>query len=83
MSYLMKRRKLYRRFALGYLGILGMILVPLLFSIIQGAGWKSVLAGVPGYLTFFFAVSWQFVKELRALKREKREAENSARNGEQ
>ncbi|CBW74037.1 unnamed protein product [Mycetohabitans rhizoxinica HKI 454] len=82
MSYLMKRRKLYRRFAFGYLGILGMILVPLLFSIIQGAGWKPVLTGVPGYLTFFFAVSWQFVKELRALRREEQEAENSKKKDE-
>ncbi|GAB7539863.1 hypothetical protein [Burkholderia sp. 3C] len=73
MSYSSKRKKLYRRFAVGYAGVAGMILVGLGFSVAQGAGWKPVLVGGPGYLTFFIAVSYQFIKELRALKKEEKE----------
>lgn len=67
-EYKVKRRKLVRRFAVGYLGILGMVVVALGFSFAQGAGWKPILVGAPVYLTFFVVVSYQFTKELRALK---------------
>ncbi|WP_414448369.1 hypothetical protein AB4851_03050 [Burkholderia sp. 22PA0099] len=71
--YMSKRKKLYRRVAIAYAGVAGMILVGLGFSLAQGAGWKPVLSGGPVYLTFFTAVSYQFIKELRALKQEERE----------
>ncbi|GAB7539862.1 hypothetical protein [Burkholderia sp. 3C] len=71
--YRSKRKKLYQRFAVGYAGVAGMILVGLGASIAQGAGWKPVLVGIPVDLTFFVAVSYQFIKELRALKNEERE----------
>ncbi|SAK90660.1 hypothetical protein AWB78_04852 [Caballeronia calidae] len=73
-EYEIKRKKLVRRFAVGYLGILGMVVVALVFSVAQGAGWKPILVGAPVYLTFFVAVSYQFIKELRSLKREEQEA---------
>jgi hypothetical protein len=83
MSYQLKCKSIYRRFAIGYLGILGMILVALVFSVAQGAGWKPVLVGVPVYLTFLVAVTYQLIKELRALKREEGEAEKSLNSDEQ
>jgi hypothetical protein len=77
MSYALKRKALFRRLAVGYLGVLGMIVVALFFSLTQGAGWKPVLTGVPVYLIFFAAITYQFIKELRALKREE-ESERSS-----
>ncbi|MFL9876219.1 hypothetical protein [Paraburkholderia megapolitana] len=79
----MKRKSIYRRFAIGYLGILGMILVALAFSVTQGASWKPVLVGVPVYLTFLVAVTYKLIKELHALKREEGEAEKSLNSDEQ
>ncbi|WP_412023907.1 hypothetical protein [Burkholderia cepacia] len=70
MSYESKRKALLRRFVVGYLGIFGMVVIALAFSLLQGAGWKPVLTGVPIYLTFFVVVTYQFIKELRGLKRE-------------
>ncbi|MGA7777757.1 MAG: hypothetical protein WCA85_08585 [Paraburkholderia sp.] len=73
MDYHLKHKSIYRRFAIGYLGILGMVLVALGFSTAQGAGWKPVLIGVPVYLTFLVTVTYQFMRERRALKNEERE----------
>lgn len=83
MNYSVRSKALYRRFAIGYFGILGMVLVALIFSIAQGAGWKPMLVGLPVYLTFFVAVTYQFIKELRALKREEQNAESPADKDEQ
>ena len=77
MSYDSKRKSLYRRFAIGYFGILGMILVALTFSVAQGAGWKPIIVGAPVYVTFLVAVTYQFIKELRALRQKEQEAEPS------
>jgi hypothetical protein len=67
MSYTPKTKPLYKRFAIGYSGILGMVLAALGFSIAQGAGWKPVLVGLPVYLTFF-VVGWGRVR-LKRMKR--------------
>jgi hypothetical protein len=83
MSYTPKTKSLYKRFAIAYSGILGMVLVALGFSIAQGAGWKPVLVGLPVYLTFFVVVTYQFMKELRALKREEQDAKGPTDNEEQ
>lgn len=77
MSYASKRKSLYRRFVIGYSGILGMIMVALIFSVAQGAGWKPIIVGAPVYLTFLAAVTHQFIKELRTLRPKEPEAEPS------
>jgi hypothetical protein len=83
MSYTPKTKSLYKRFAIGYSGILGMVLVALGFSIAQGTGWKPVLVGLPVYLTFFVVVTYKLIKELRALKREEQGVESPIDDDEQ
>lgn len=63
-----KRKALYRKFLIGYLSLLGVPAVFLAFSIYKGAGWAGIVPGVPVYLTLLGAATYQFVKELRALK---------------
>lgn len=82
MSQVSQRKALLRRLVIGYLGVLGMVMVALAFSLLQGAGWRPVLTGTPIYLTFFAAITYQFIKELRAMRREK-EPERSSRADEQ
>lgn len=48
-----------------------MIVFVLGVSLAKGAGWKPMLAGMPVYITFFVGITYQLVKELRALNREK------------
>lgn len=55
-----------------YLGIAWLIIVALIFSLIQGAGWKPVLEGYPFFLTFFLVASYCFVRDIRALRRRER-----------
>ncbi|MBW0451057.1 hypothetical protein EN871_24435 [bacterium M00.F.Ca.ET.228.01.1.1] len=66
-----KRRLIFWRFAKGYLSLIAMIVFVLGVSLAKGAGWKPMLAGMPVYITFFVGITYQFVKELRALNREK------------
>ena len=69
MSSSHERKKLYKRLLLGYLGVAILVLVALTFSLAQGAGWKPIIAGSPVYLTFFVAVTYHFIKDIRAEKR--------------
>ncbi|ACR31228.1 Hypothetical protein bglu_2g08120 [Burkholderia glumae BGR1] len=66
-----KRRSIFWRFAKGYLSLIAMIVFVLGVSLAKGAGWKPMLAGMPVYITFFVGITYQLVKELRALNREK------------
>lgn len=68
----LKRKALYRKFARGYIGCICLPLLVLAFSLAQGGGWKPVLVGMPAYLTFFAGITYQFIKEFRALGREER-----------
>ncbi len=63
-THFFKRRRLHD---LALLGLPGVILV---FSLAQGAGWKPILAGMPVILTIFASITYQFVKELRAVSRD-------------
>jgi hypothetical protein len=78
-----KKRQLMRRFAIGYASLLSLPLLALVFSLSQGAGWKPMLVGSPALLTLFIAATYQFIKELRALKREEQSAESPADKDEQ
>lgn len=82
-SLLDRRRGLYRRFAFAYASWLCLPLLVLVFSLAQGGGWKPVMTGSAIYLTFFWGITYQFIKELRALKREEQNAEDPANNEEQ
>nr|WP_083245617.1 hypothetical protein [Paraburkholderia nodosa] len=61
------RRRLYKRAVVAYSGGVGMALFVLAISIHHGAGWRPALAGIPLYLTVFGGITYQLIKELRAL----------------
>jgi hypothetical protein len=60
-----------RRYLRAYLSLLGIISTFVGVSLIKGAGWKPALAGLPLYLIVFGGITYQLIKELRALKQEK------------
>ncbi|WJF89110.1 hypothetical protein QS306_08135 [Paraburkholderia bonniea] len=72
-----KKKILFKRFTVGYISLLSLPLLILGFSLAQGAGWKPVLVGSPAFLTLLGAATYQFIKELRALKREEKAADKS------
>jgi hypothetical protein len=76
-----KKRKLIRRFAIGYASLLSLPLLALVFSLSQGAGWKPILVGAPAFLTLMIAATYQLTKELRTLKREEDEQNTQPLNG--
>lgn len=61
--------RLIKRAVVAYLGALGIVALALVISIAHGSGWKPALAGMPLYVTLFVGITYQLVKELRALKR--------------
>lgn len=70
-----KKRAVLKRACWAYACALGIPAVVLTFSYSQGANWKPVLVGLPVYLVIVGSITYQFIKELRILKREEREAE--------
>lgn len=78
-----KKRSLYRRFAVAYISCLCLPLLVLAFSLAQGGGWKPVLTGSAIYITFLVGITYQFIKELRELKREEDESKASLNRDEQ
>ncbi|PMS36376.1 hypothetical protein B0G57_107128 [Trinickia symbiotica] len=77
MNHELARKALIRRLAIGYLGVLGMVLVALVFCLAQRAGWEPMLTGAPIYLTFVAAITYQFAKDLRASKPGRRAADKA------
>ncbi|AVR29151.1 hypothetical protein NX868_25075 [Burkholderia thailandensis] len=75
-----RKRLIAKRAAWAYLCALGIPAVVLVFSYAQGASWKPVLVGLPVYLTIIGSITYQFIKDLRALKRE---SEDSSSNSEE
>jgi hypothetical protein len=63
-----QRCSLYRRAAIAYLAACALPLFILAISIARGGGWRPMLIGLPAYLTFFAAIIYQFINELRALR---------------
>ncbi|REE90861.1 hypothetical protein C7418_4157 [Cupriavidus plantarum] len=68
-----KRKQLQKKFLRAYIAWISMPLFALAFSLVQGASWRPVLVGAPVYLTFFVGITYQFIKELRALARDERD----------
>ncbi|MBJ9941783.1 hypothetical protein I7819_18075 [Burkholderia multivorans] len=64
------RRKLLKRAVIAYSGAVGIVAVAVVISLTNGAGWRAALAGMPLYVTVFGGVTYQLIKEWRALKRE-------------
>jgi len=67
-----KKKLIYRKFFIGYCSFFCIPFFFLSFSLLQGAGWKPIISGIPLYVTIFIGLTYQFIKELRALAREER-----------
>lgn len=63
------RQIIVKRFIKAYLSLAAMIAFVLIVSLSKGSGWKVIVVGMPLFLTFFAGITFQFGKELRALKR--------------
>lgn len=82
MSSSDNRKKIFKRLIVGYLSLTYLVLVAAGFSLAQGGGWRPLIAGLPVFLTFFVAITYYFVKDLRAQKRRDRgELEPPPRRG--
>ncbi|MCG1018698.1 MULTISPECIES: hypothetical protein [Burkholderiaceae] len=69
-----KRKNIFKRAAVAYMCAIGIPMVVIIFSFAQGGGWKPVMVGFPVYITIFGSITYQFIKELLALKQEEGEA---------
>jgi hypothetical protein len=72
MNFSHERKRIYKRLLVGYLGVVILVFVALLFSLAQGSGWKPIFAGFPVYMTFFLAVTYHFIKDIRSQRRRER-----------
>ncbi len=63
------KKVFFRRYLKAYLSVFAVIAVVVAISEAKGVGWRPALAGLPMYVILFVVVTYQFVKELRALKR--------------
>ncbi|MEM5434494.1 hypothetical protein [Paraburkholderia diazotrophica] len=75
MTISKRRRDIYRRAGIAYCAACALPLFILLVSMAKGAGWRPMLIGIPAYVTFFFAITYQVSKELRAINCEKSAAD--------
>lgn len=73
-------RRVVKRFTKAYLSLVAMIVFVLIVSLAKGSGWKIVLVGLPLFLTFFVGITYQLVKESRAVKREEQKSKGSSKN---
>ena len=78
----LKSMALYRKFLIGYFCLAAIPLMILALSVYKGAGWAGLAPGIPIYLTLLGAATYQFIKELRALKQEEGESEKSSQSDE-
>lgn len=69
-----KRKAIYRKFLIGYLCLLAIPLMILALSLYKGAGSAGLVPGIPVYLVLLGGATYQFSKELRALKRGEQDA---------
>lgn len=69
MNAASKRKAVWRKALMAYAAACALPLFILAVSVAKGAGWRPVLVGLPAYITFFTAITYQLVKELRALER--------------
>lgn len=63
-------RKISARYVKAYLSLLAMVCFFAAISFIKWAGWKPLLIPLPLFVLLFIGISYQLIKELRALKRQ-------------
>ncbi|OLL27986.1 hypothetical protein BTH42_29795 [Burkholderia sp. SRS-W-2-2016] len=71
-EYEKQLKKLILRALIAYAGAIGVVAVALAISVAHGSGWRPALAGVPLYVILFGGVTYQLIKEFRAMKQEER-----------
>ena len=69
-------QKILKRLIFGCLGIIILIFASLIFSLIQGAGWRPIIAGLPVYATFFILITYRFIRYIILEKHNKRQKTN-------
>lgn len=62
-------RKISIRYIKAYLSLIAMICFFAAISLIRGAGWKPLLIPLPLFVLLFIGISYQMIREFRALKR--------------
>ena len=76
-EYEQQLKKLILRALVAYAGAIGVVAVALAISVSHGSGWKPTLAGMPLYVILFGGVTYQLIKEFRALKKERNRSVSS------
>lgn len=71
MDKQLELRKIVKSAIIAYLGGIGMVLFPLAISIYHGKDWKVLLILLPLYIIVFGGITYQMIKDIRALKQEK------------
>jgi hypothetical protein len=74
-----KKRGIVIRYLKAYVSVIAVVASVVAISEAKGAGWRPALAGMPMYVTLLLLVTYQLIKELRALKRDEQE-EGSTNN---
>lgn len=69
MSEQTEFRKLIKRAITAYAGGVGMVVFALAISVSHGAGAKPLLILLPLFVIVFGGITYQLIKEIRALKR--------------
>ena len=66
-----EKRRIMVRFLKAYLSLVTMMVFAVVVSIAKGSGWKILLVGLPLFLIFFLGISYQLLKEIRTLERQR------------
>ncbi|EUC17704.1 UNVERIFIED_ORG: hypothetical protein BDU10_7519 [Burkholderia sp. CF145] len=72
-----KRKALIKRAVFAYSGAIGLVVFALFISLRHGAGAKPLVILLPLFVIAFGGVTYQLVKELRTLAREKRMSDSA------
>jgi hypothetical protein len=64
-----EKRTIRKRYLKAYLSLAAMMGFTAAVSVVQGSDWKILLVGMPLFLIFFCGISYQMVKDLKALRR--------------
>lgn len=75
----LKLRALMKRAVIAYSGAVGVVAFALVISLAHGAGVRPLIILLPLFVVLFGGVTYQLIKELRALK--KAEGEHRDPNG--
>jgi hypothetical protein len=82
MNMELKLRSLIKRALIAYSGAVGIVVFALAISLSRGAGVKPLLILLPLFVILFGGITYQLLKELRDLKRQRLESASCSATGE-